>query len=253
MLRQRVIPVLLYRAGGLYKSVKFANLKYVGDPLNVIKIFNEKEVDELIFLDIDASKHKQEPDYAMIQAIASECFMPVCYGGGINSLEQIKKIFSSGIEKIAINHHCLHDMNLIREASSLYGSQSIVGAMDVRKNMIGKYLIYNHTNSKTTAMEATEYAQQLEQAGVGEIFVNAVDNDGTMSGYDLTLMSRITASVSVPVIACGGAGNLQHIAEVIHKTGVSAAAAGSMFVFQGIHRAVLITYPGYKELTKILL
>ncbi len=251
MLSVRVIPVLLYKNNGLYKSVKFDHLKYVGDPINVIKIFNDKDADEIIFLDINASKVAAEPDYKMIGNIASECFMPLCYGGGIRNIEQVKRIFGLGIEKIALNFNALSDLKLIEEAAALYGCQSIVGAVDSKKNMFGAYHVYNHVKSKNSKLKIENHIQNLEQAGAGEILLTSVDKDGTMAGYDLDLLSLVSSKLSIPLIACGGAGSLNDFKIAVSLAKVSAVAAGSFFVFQGKHRAVLITYPKYEELVNL--
>ncbi len=251
MLKTRVIPVLLLHNNGLVKTVKFKDLKYVGDPLNAIKIFNEKEVDELIFLDIDASKEKKEPNFQLIEDFASECFMPVCYGGGITDIQQIKKIFSLGIEKISLNHSAITDGSLVKEAVEMFGSQSIVASVDIKKSFMGKYQIYDHTNKKTLKIPFLEYIRHLENLGVGELFINNVDLDGTQKGYDIDLLKQVVNYVKIPVIACGGAGSLNDFKKAKQEANVSAVAAGSFFVFQGKHNAVLITYPKYEELEKL--
>lgn len=251
MLQTRVIPVLLLQNKGLVKTVKFKNSKYVGDPLNAIKIFNEKEVDELIFLDIDASKKGVEPDYALIKDFASECFMPVCYGGGITNIEQIKKIFTLGIEKVSINHFALKDDELIKKAVEIYGSQSIVVAIDIKKSLMGKYQIYDHTKKKSSKTPFLNYIKHIEELGAGEILINNVDLDGTQKGYDIDLLKQVVNYVKIPVIACGGAGELKDFQSAKKEANVSAVAAGSFFVFQGRHNAVLITYPKYQELEKL--
>jgi len=251
MLQTRVIPVLLLHNRGLVKTVKFKNPKYVGDPLNAIKIFNEKEVDELIFLDIDASKEGREPDYELIEDFASECFMPVCYGGGVTNIEQIQRIFKLGIEKVSINLSALENLNLIEEASEIFGSQSIVVTVDVKKSFTGKYQVYNHKKAKAEKILLQEYLQKIENAGAGEILINSVDRDGTLSGYDIKLMKSVVDSVTIPVIACGGAGSLEDFKRVKDEANISAVAAGSFFVFHGKHKAVLITYPHYKKLEEL--
>lgn len=247
----RVIPVLLLRNKGLVKTVKFKEQKYVGDPINAIKIFNEKEVDELVFLDIDASKKGLEPPYDYLTEIASECFMPLSYGGGINSKEQIKILIKSGIEKIIVNTQAIISSSFVKDATETFGSSTIVGAMDVKRNFWGAYQVYSHVKSTLLNIDPVKHALDLQTLGVGEIFINNVDRDGTMAGYDLDLITRITAAVDVPVIACGGAGSIDDIDKVVNQAKASAAAAGSFFVFHGKHRAVLITYPEYTELKRI--
>lgn len=247
----RVIPVLLLRNKGLVKTVKFKETKYVGDPMNAVKIFNEKEVDELCFLDIDASKEDREPPYNYLAEIASECFMPLSYGGGVKNNRQIQKLIQSGIEKIIINTQALHRPESITSAAESFGSSTIVGAMDVKKNFWGHYQVYSHVKRDTIGLEAVKHAETLQKLGVGEIFVNNVDQDGMMNGYDFDLVSRISSAVDVPVIACGGCGSMGDIDKVINQSKASAAAAGSFFVFHGKHKAVLITYPDFDTLSKI--
>ena len=251
MLKTRVIPVLLLHNKGLVKTVKFKNPKYVGDPINAIKIFNEKEVDELIFLDIDASKENRGPNFELIENFASECFMPVCYGGGITTIEEIKKLFALGIEKISLNTSVMSDTNLIKEAIEIFGSQSIIVTIDIKKSLFGKYQIYNHKKKKSIKIPYLEYIKNIENLGVGEILINNVDLDGTQKGYDVNLLKTIANNVNIPVIACGGAGKLEDFKTVKKEANVSAVAAGSFFVFQGKHNAVLITYPKYEELEKL--
>lgn len=245
----RVIPVLLLRNKGLVKTVKFAEHKYIGDPVNAVKVFNEKDVDELCFLDIDASREGREPPFRYLEQIASECFMPLSYGGAVRSIEQIRKLIQSGIEKIIINTQALENPEFVRSACDTFGSSTIVGAMDVKKNFWGKYHVYVHAKRTTLAVEPVEYAGTLQQLGVGEILVNNVDHDGMMNGYDINLVSRISQAIDVPLIACGGCGSIEDIDKVINEGGASAAAAGSFFVFHGKHRAVLITYPEYHKLS----
>jgi len=252
MLSTRVIPVLLLHKNGLYKTVKFKSPKYIGDPLNAIKIFNEKEVDELIVLDIDKSKRGEEPDFEMISAFASECFMPVCYGGGITKIEQIQKIFSIGIEKVALNTAAFKNVQLIKEAVNLFGSQSIVAAIDVKKNLFGKYKMYSHASRKILKGDLYEYLKQLNSLKVGEIFVNNVERDGTRLGYDVDLLTSLTELTNIPIVACGGADELKDFKIAKEKGKVSAVSAGSMFVLKKPHNAVLITYPTQDELNNVL-
>ncbi len=246
MLFPRVIPVLLLRHDGLVKTIKFDKEKYVGDPINALRIFNEKEVDELIFLDIMATIEGREPCMDIIRDIASECFMPVCYGGGIKTLSHIERVFSAGIEKVAINASSLEHPAFIESVAQVFGSQSIVVSLDVRKGITGKYTLYTHRGRKRWPADPTAHAIAMQNAGAGELLINSIDRDGNGKGYDLDLVRRIASSVTIPVIACGGAGTLQHLAEGMHA-GASAVAAGSFFVFHGKHRAVLITYPTSKE------
>lgn len=248
MLKTRVIPCLLLKGQGLVKTIRFKDPTYIGDPINAVKIFNEKEVDELTFLDITATIEKRSPNFQVIRNIASECFMPLGYGGGITRLSEIDTLFSIGIEKVIINSALLKKDSLLTDASIKFGSQSIVASIDVKKKFWGKNEVYINSGKVATGIDAAEYAKRCEQAGAGEILLNSIDRDGTMKGYDTDLLKKITSNVSIPVIACGGAGNTGHFSEAVTEGGASAVAAGSMFVFQGIHRAVLISYPSYKVL-----
>ena len=246
MLRHRVIPVLLLHDGGLVKTKQFANPVYLGDPLNAINIFNDKEVDELIFLDIDATKKNNKINFNLIEDIASECFMPFAYGGGIKSIEEMEKLFYIGVEKVIINS-ALNDEELIKEAVRRFGSQSVVASVDIKNGAI-----YSHLSQRELDYDLEGYIKNLISLNVGEIFINSVDNDGMMDGYDIELIKQISAISTIPIIACGGAGKIDDLKEVIDKTEVSAVAAGSFFVFIGIHNAVLITYPNYGDLEQIL-
>jgi cyclase len=246
----RVIPCLLLQNGGLVKTVRFKNSKYVGDPINAIRIFNEKYVDELIFLDINASRSNKEPDYDLVDRIAGECFMPLCYGGGIKTVDQARKLVALGVEKISINNTAIYNPELIRQLVDEFGSQSVVGAMDVKRNIWGKEFVYDSSKGRLTKLNPLNHAQNLVDAGVGEIFINDVNRDGTYRGYNTELISSIANRVSVPVIACGGAGHIDDIQQVF-SAGASAAAAGSLFVFYGPHRAVLINYPDYSIVKKL--
>ncbi|MGR3173265.1 MAG: AglZ/HisF2 family acetamidino modification protein [Candidatus Scalindua sp.] len=251
MLSTRVIPCLLLKDHGLVKTVGFKKSTYVGDPINAIKIFNEKEVDELIFLDITATRENRQPLFNLISEIVSECFMPFCYGGGVKCLKDIQTIFSLGAEKVAINTQAIANPSLIKQASDLYGSQSIVVSMDVKKNMFGKYQIFSHLQGKSLKLDPVEFAVQMKEQGAGELLVNSVDKDGTMRGYDVELLNKVASAVTIPVIACGGAGSLEDFSAAVKVGNASAVAAGSMFVFHGKHRAVLINYPTQQELDNI--
>jgi cyclase len=252
MLKTRIIPCLLLKSQGLVKTVKFKNPKYVGDPINAVRIFNEKEVHELIFLDIEATVEGRKPPFKTISEIAGECFMPLSYGGGLRNLDDIKAIFNLGVEKVIINSHAIENPNFINEASKLYGSQSIVVAIDVKKNSKGKYEIFGRGGKKKTGLDPVEHAIRMERLGAGEIFLNSIDRDGTMQGYDTELIRRVTGSVSIPVIACGGAGKIGDFVDAVKIGGASAVAAGSLFVFHGKYRAVLISYPGSEEIEHAL-
>jgi len=248
MLRTRVIPCLLLKGRGLVKTVKFKNPKYLGDPINVVKIFNDKEVDELVFLDITATVENKRPPFSLLENIASECFMPLGYGGGIRTLDDVKTILGLGIEKIAINTYAVENPSFVTEAADFAGSQSVVVSIDVKKNSLGKYEVFTHGGRKATGLDPVKFAVEMEKIGAGELFLNSIDRDGTMQGYDLDLIKRVTGAVNIPVVACGGAGKVQDLADAVKKGGASAAAAGSIFVFQGPHWAVLISYTTSKEL-----
>lgn len=243
MLRPRIIPCLLVRSKGLVKTVKFGPTKYVGDPINAVKIFNEKEADELIVLDIDATATVSEPDFAMIQKLAAECRMPLCYGGGIKTVEQARRIIGLGVEKVAISSEAISNPNLITEIAAEIGSQSVVVVLDVKKSLFGKYEVYTHNGKKKTGRTPIELAQQAEKLGAGEIVINSIDLDGQMTGYDLDLATKIREAIRLPMTLLGGAGSISDIGRLIQTCGVIGAAAGSLFVFKGVYRAVLINYP----------
>jgi len=246
----RVIPCLLLSDRYLVKTVKFKNPKYIGDALNTVKIFNEKEVDELIILDITASKENKIPDFGFLKELAEECFMPICYGGGIKTFHDMERIFSLGIEKIALNSIALENIDIIKKAAGVFGSQSIVVSVDVKKNILGQYEIYS-SSGKKIKIKLADYIKSIEENEAGEILLNSVDRDGTCRGYDKELIRSVAESVNIPLIACGGAGKLEDFKEAIFSGKASAAAAGSFFIFYGEHKAVLITYPGYNELVNL--
>ena len=247
MLRPRIIPCLLVHQKGLVKSVNFKNYKYVGDPLNAVRIFNEKEVDELIVLDIDASVENREPDFKMIENLAAECNMPICYGGGIKTIEQAQKIFSLGVEKIAISSAIINDSSLIKKIVEIVGSQSIVVVLDVKKSFFGTYEIYIHNGKIKTDKNLLAFVKELEILGVGEIIINSIDHDGVMKGYDFNLIEKVRNAINIPITVLGGAGSLVDIQKLISKFGLIGSAAGSLFVFKGIYKAVLINYPSRTE------
>jgi len=247
----RVIPALLLRNGGLVKTTKFKDPKYVGDPLNAVKIFNEKEVDELIFLDITATNENKKPALDFLKEVAGECFMPLAYGGGIRSVEEIKDILKVGIEKVILNSVAVENPDMVKKAVERYGSSTICVSMDVKKNFWGKFEVWSKAGTQNSKLDPIKFAMQMDEIGVGEIMVNSIDRDGMMSGYDIDLIKSITSKVSMPVIACGGAGNVSHLAEAVKQGGASAVAAGSMFVFHGKMKAVLISYPSQEELKTI--
>jgi imidazole glycerol-phosphate synthase subunit HisF len=252
MLKTRVIPCLLLKNNGLVKSVKFKNPTYVGDPINAVKIFNDKEVDELLFIDIEASRQKRGPNFDFIVKISREAFMPFGYGGGIRTLEDVKALMRLGVEKVSLNAYALENPDFITAAAEIVGSQSVVVAIDVKKDLWGAYKVYDHVSQKATKINPVEYAQMAVLKGAGEILLNSVDRDGTFSGYDIDLLKKVTSSVNIPVIALGGAGSLHDFALAVTEGNASAVAAGSFFVFYGPHRAVLITYPEKNALKKLL-
>jgi cyclase len=245
MLRPRIVPCLLVKNGGLVKTVKFANPKYVGDPINAVKIFNEKEVDELMVLSIDATALGKEPDYVMIRNLAAECRMPLCYGGGIKNVEQADRIISMGVEKVAISSAAVEDPALVANLARRVGSQSVVVVMDVRGGARGE--VFTHNGTRATKRQPVEFARQMQELGAGELVVNSIDNDGVMKGYDFDLMNDVRAAVSVPLTALGGAGSLADMRKLVDSHGLVGAAAGSLFVFKGVYRAVLISYPSRVE------
>lgn len=246
-MQARVIPCLLVRGNGLVKTTKFKNAVYVGDPVNAVRIFSDKEADEIVILDIDASREGREPNYELIAEMAGEAFMPVAYGGGVRSLEQIRRLIRSGVEKVVINTLATESTDTIRAAVDVFGSQAIVGAVDVRRKLLGGYAVVAKSATVQTRLNLQQHIQNLVQAGVGELFVNDIERDGTMAGYDLALV-RSVAQAPVPVVVCGGAGTMEHLRQAVNEGGASAVAAGSMFVFHGKHRAVLINYPKAAEL-----
>jgi cyclase len=254
MLRPRIIPCLLVKNRGLVKTIKFAAPKYVGDPINAVKIFNEKEVDELIVLDIDASVQFKEPDYVMIKNLAKECRMPLTYGGGVKTVEHAKRIIGLGVEKVAISSCAIEKPEIISQIAAVLGSQSVVVVMDVKKNQInGNYEIWTCNGSKLTDKRPSEFARKVESLGAGEIVINSIDNDGVMKGYDLALVRIIRESINLPITVLGGASSLRDIGELINTFGIVGAAAGSLFVFKGIYRAVLINYPSRTEKDALIL
>jgi imidazole glycerol-phosphate synthase subunit HisF len=251
MLKHRVIPCLLLRNGGLVKTRRFADPKYVGDPINAIRIFNDKEVDELIVVDIEASRRRREPDYELVRDLASECFMPLCYGGGITSLSQAQRLFGMGVEKVAIQTAALSDLRVVNEIAAAYGSQAVAISIDVKKNIMGRAKLYSSCSGKTLDEPWLDFLKRSVDAGAGEVLLNAVDRDGMMQGYDLELIRSASSAVEVPVIALGGAGSMDHLKQAV-AAGAHAVAAGAFFVFQGPHRAVLISYPQYQDLVHLL-
>jgi cyclase len=247
----RVIPCLLLQGYGLVKTVRFKDPRYIGDPINAVRIFNDKEVDELVFLDIGASRNGSEPNYSLIADIAAESFMPLSYGGGVTSLDQAKRLVSIGVEKVIVNSAFVERPGFIEEMAASLGRQSTVVAIDVVRTVFGRYEVVTHSATRKAKLDVVAWARQSESAGAGEILLNSVDRDGRMEGYDLDLIKRVSSAVNIPVVACGGAGKTQDFVPAVEQAGASAVAAGSMFVYHGKHRAVLITYPARNELMAI--
>ena len=248
MLKTRVIPCLLLKNAGLVKTVKFKDPKYLGDPINTVKIFNDSGVDELTFLDITATIENRKPNFDLLSQIASECFMPLGYGGALRSINDIEELLNIGIEKAIINSYAVENPEFIKEAAEKFGSSTIVISIDVKRSLFGNYEVFTNSGKRSTKIEPVEFAKKMEDKGAGEILLNSIDRDGMMKGYDLELLEKVSEAVSIPVIACGGAGNLNDFSEAVKKTHVSAVAAGSLFVFQGPHKAVLINFPAEEEL-----
>lgn len=247
MLKSRITPCLLIRDSGLVKTKNFKPFKYIGDPINAIKIFNEKEADELIVLDIDATVNGMSPDFQLISKIAPECRMPLCFGGGVNNVEHAERIISLGVEKVAISSAFIANPELVSDISSKIGSQSVVVVLDVKKNLFGKYEVYTHNGSIRTKKSPIDLALMAVKFGAGEIVINAIDLDGTMNGYDLNLAKQLRDAVNVPISIMGGAGNLEDMRSLFKTCGVVGAVAGSLFVFKGALKAVLINYPSNDE------
>jgi cyclase len=242
MLRPRIIPFLLIKDKGLVKSEKFKNYKYVGDPINAVKIFNEKRADEIFIVDLDPTFKNCEPNYKLISDLAEECQMPMCYGGGIKNLEQAEKIFKLGVEKISISSNYFKNKNLVNEISEIVGSQSVVITLDVKKNFFGNYEVYINNGKIKVKENLIEIVKEIIQRGAGEIIINNIDRDGLMNGYDLDLIKLIISITTIPITIVGGAGNVTHFHEVLKKHSIIGLSAGSFFVFKGKFKAVLITY-----------
>jgi cyclase len=253
MLRPRIIPCLLVRNKGLVKTVKFSEPKYIGDPINAVKIFNEKRVDELIVLDISATTNNTSPDFKMIEHLAAESQMPLCYGGGITNTTQAKTIVSLGVEKVALSTAILDRPRLVTQLADEIGSQSVVAILDVKRRLLSKkYEIWSNNGRVNTGKCPVEFSKILQECGVGEIVINSIDNDGVMKGYDLALVKKIHEQITVPMTILGGAGALDDIVNLINNFGTIGAAAGSLFVFKGPYKAVLINYPSFEEKDKLM-
>lgn len=252
MLIPRVMPCLLLKDGALVKTVKFKNPSYIGDPINAVRIYNEKEVDELIFLDITATPENRKPPLKALSEIASECFMPVAYGGGVRDLNDIETIFKLGIEKVALNSYAVSNPDFVRAAADKFGSQAVVVSIDVLINKKGQYEVYTQGGQKATGFDPVQYAVKMADIGAGEILLTSIDRDGTQSGYDINLIKSVTSAVNIPVIACGGAAKVSDFSAAVKQGGASACAAGSMVVYFGRNRAVLINFPERQELEAAL-
>lgn len=250
MLATRVMPCLLMDRGALVKTVQFKNAVYVGDPVNAVRIFNQKEVDELLLIDIAATTEKRGIDFETIEKVVTECFMPICYGGGVDNLVDMRRLFHLGIEKISLSSAAIKRPQLIREAADEFGSQAIVVTLDVKKNLFGKYTVRTHQGKIDTKRSAIDAACDMEQAGAGEILLYSIDRDGTWSGFDLNLVRDVSHAVGIPVIVCGGAGELSHLRAVVNEAGASAVAIGSMAVFQAKDLGVLIKFPTRQQQEK---
>jgi cyclase len=248
MLKNRVIPCLLLKDRGFVKTVSFKKPRYLGDPINILKIFNEKEVDEIVILDIAATAEGRKPDFDYLAEITGECFMPLGYGGGITELDDVRRLLGLGFEKVVLNTAAYERPELIEAAAREVGSQSVVVSIDIKKGLLGKHEVWIRGGRKKIDTNPIAYVREMESRGAGEIILNSIDNDGRMCGYDLGFVRSVTATVGIPVVACGGAATVDDLRSVITEGKASAAAAGSMFVFQGPHRAVLISYPSTAEL-----
>lgn len=251
MLRSRVIPCLLIQNKGLVKTINFTNPKYIGDPINTVKLFNEKEVDEIIILDIDASAKSEELNYSLIEKLALECRMPLCYGGGVKNVQQASRLIELGVEKIALSSAIIENTSLISSISKVIGSQSVVAVIDVKKNSFGNYEVFINNGTKKIGQNFDMLLKQIEDYGAGEIVINSIDNDGVMKGYDLSLVEKVYNTVNIPITVIGGAGSKDHIFELIDRYKIIGAAAGSLFVFKGIYKAVLINYFTRDEINKL--
>ena len=252
MLRTRIIPCLLLKNESLVKTIKFKEYNYIGDPVNTVRIFNELEVDELMFLDIFASKENRGINFKILQDIANECFMPLSYGGNIKSLDDAKKILKIGFEKVVINSNSFDSLDLIEDISKHFGVQSVVGSIDVKNSFWGNQKIYSHHGRKKQSVDIVDWAKQLENVGVGELLITSIEREGSWDGYDVELIRRITENVRVPVIANGGCGNINHIGEVVKKASASACAVGSMIVYQKKGAGVLVNFPDRRKLEEVL-
>lgn len=251
-IRTRVIPCLLLKDESLVKTVKFKEYNYIGDPINTVRIFNELEVDELVFLDITASKENRKPNFKFLESIATECFMPLAYGGGLTNFDDVQRIFSIGFEKVAINSANFSSPHLISQIAEVYGAQAVIGSIDYKKNFFGKNVVYSFGGSKKEEKNPVDWALELEKKGVGEILLTSMDRDGTWEGYDLKLIKEVSSALTVPVVANGGAGMIEHFGAAVKESGASAVAVGSMVVYQKKDMGVLVNFPDKKKLKEVL-
>lgn len=252
MLRRRVIPTLLISEGGLVKPRGFRRPTYLGDPINAVRIFNDKEVPELVVLDIDATRAGRGPDFSLVRELATECFIPLCYGGGVTTVREIGTVLEIGVEKVAMNSVLFEQSGLLTEAARLFGSQSLVASIDARASWPWGVRAYSHGGTRRQKMGPVEHAKLIEGAGAGEILLTSIEREGSMAGYDLDLIRSVAGAVGIPVIACGGAGSADDFRLAVEEGSADAVAAGSFFVFEGPHRAVLISYPDESELRRAL-
>lgn len=243
-----MIPVLLLESGGVIKTTRFRSPRYIGDPINVVRLFNDMEVDELVLLDVAA----EHPNLRFLEDLAAECFMPVCYGGGVSNLADMDRLFALGIEKVALNASAVRTPELVRQAADAFGSQSVAISIDVARNWRRQPRVFVQRGTRATGLDPVTHARRMEGEGAGEILLNSIDRDGTMSGYDLDLVRAVSQAVKIPVIACGGAGNIEHVRAVLHDGGAAGAAAGSFFIYSGPHRGVLVSYPQPTDIAGLL-
>ncbi len=252
MLRSRIIPCLLIHDGGLVKTINFKNPKYVGDPINAVRIFNEKQVDELMVIDIDASVTGSEPNFERIRQMAAECRMPLCYGGGVSTVSHAAGIIALGVEKIAISSAAIRNPAIISQIAKAVGNQSVVAVIDYKRGLFGKTSVYIHNGKQIIKADPISLAKEFEERGVGEIVLNSIDLDGTMKGYDIDFAHKVRDAISIPMTVMGGAGSHEDVRKLVNSFGLIGAAAGSLFVFKGKYRAVLINYPTESEKELIL-
>lgn len=250
MLNKRLIPVILIKDRLVYKTVGFKKPRYIGDPINIIHLFNEKEVDEIAILDIDASNEGRTPDFEFISKLAQECFMPMSYGGGISSVDQMSTLFKLGIEKVILNTNAFKNIELVRAGADNFGSSSIVASVDIKRSLLKKERVYVGGKA-VTSISPLDLVKKYESNGAGEILLNYVDRDGMMNGFEVNSIKKIASALNIPTIACGGAGHLEHVLDLIKNTEVSAVAAGSIFIYHGPHKAVLVNYPAPKIIERL--